>query len=79
AEAVFAVRDEMAGSLEDVLSRRTRALLLDAEATRRSAPAVCRLVGDELGWDDARRAGELARFEQLAGSTAAPGHDGAGR
>ena len=79
AEAVFAVRYEMACSLEDVLSRRTRALLLDAEATRRSAPSVCRLVGDELGWDDARRAEELARLEQLAGSAAAPGRGGAGR
>jgi len=36
AEVVWAVRQEMARTVEDVLSRRTRALLLDARAARRS-------------------------------------------
>ncbi|HLF41560.1 MAG TPA: glycerol-3-phosphate dehydrogenase/oxidase [Acidimicrobiia bacterium] len=44
AEALYAARYEMALTLEDVLSRRTRALLLDAAATSAAAPAVARLL-----------------------------------
>ncbi|MGI8492925.1 MAG: glycerol-3-phosphate dehydrogenase/oxidase [Acidimicrobiales bacterium] len=55
AEAVFAARHEMVVSLADVLSRRTRALILDAEACASAADDVARLVGAELGWTEARR------------------------
>ncbi|HKN89268.1 MAG TPA: glycerol-3-phosphate dehydrogenase/oxidase [Acidimicrobiia bacterium] len=55
AEAVYAVRYEMALTLEDVLSRRTRALLLDAAATAGAAPSVAELIGAELGWSDEER------------------------
>ena len=51
AMAVFAVRHEMARTLEDVLSRRTRALLLDATAALRAAPRVARILAAELGHD----------------------------
>ena len=57
AEAVFAVRHEMARTLDDVLARRTRARLLDRDASGEAAEAVAALVAPELGWDDA----ELAR------------------
>ncbi len=50
AEAVYATRHEMAHTLEDVLSRRTRALLLDGDASARAAPDVARLIAPELGW-----------------------------
>jgi glycerol-3-phosphate dehydrogenase len=53
AEAVFAARHEMARTLDDVLSRRTRARLLDRDATRDAAPAVASLLAGELGWDEA--------------------------
>lgn len=66
AEAVYAVRYEMAGDLEDVLARRTRALLLEAAASLEAAPHVADLIGDELGWDAARRAEEVERFSRLA-------------
>ena len=66
AEAVYAVRYEMAHTLEDVLSRRTRALLLEAEATAASAPAVAALVGPELGWDAETTAAEVAHVQELA-------------
>jgi glycerol-3-phosphate dehydrogenase len=49
AMAAHAVRHEQARTLEDVLSRRTRALLLNAAATLRSAPAVAALLAKELG------------------------------
>jgi glycerol-3-phosphate dehydrogenase len=57
AEAVYAVRNEMATTLDDVLTRRTRAHLFDRDAAVAAAPAVAELVGAELGWD----AGEIAR------------------
>lgn len=48
-EVVWHVRNEMARTVEDVLSRRTRALLLDAKASIEMAPVVARLIADELG------------------------------
>ncbi|HUZ44707.1 MAG TPA: glycerol-3-phosphate dehydrogenase/oxidase [Acidimicrobiales bacterium] len=65
AEAVWAVRAEMARTLEDILSRRTRALILDREATAAAAPAVAALVAPELGWTEAETAAETARFLAL--------------
>ncbi len=65
AEAVWAVRAEMACTLEDILSRRTRALILDREATAAAAPAVAALVAPELGWSEADTAAETARFLAL--------------
>ena len=54
AEAVYAVREEMATTLDDVLSRRTRARLLARDATSAAAEDVARLIAPELGWDEAR-------------------------
>jgi glycerol-3-phosphate dehydrogenase len=51
AEFVFAAREEMATSLVDLLCRRCRAHLQDARATLAGAPAVARLVANEMGWD----------------------------
>ena len=62
AEAVYAVRYEMALTLEDVLSRRTRALLLDAAATAGAAPSVAELIGAELGWSDEERSRQVDAF-----------------
>jgi glycerol-3-phosphate dehydrogenase len=50
AEAVYAVRHEMATTLDDVLVRRTRAHLFDRAATLAAAPGVAGLLADELGW-----------------------------
>jgi glycerol-3-phosphate dehydrogenase len=66
AEAVFAARYEMAGTLDDVLARRTRALLLARDAAAAAAPAVAALVGDELGWDEGRRRREVEAFRKIA-------------
>jgi glycerol-3-phosphate dehydrogenase len=67
AELAFAVRREQARSLADVLLRRTRLGLLDergleGEALERAA----RVLAGELGWDDARVAGELERYRETA-------------
>ena len=50
AEAIFAVRHEMALSLDDVLSRRTRARIVDRRATLASARRVAELIAPELKW-----------------------------
>ena len=50
AEAVFAVRHEMATTVDDVLSRRTRALLLARDAAAAAAHEVAALIAPELGW-----------------------------
>ncbi len=50
---VWAARHEMARTLEDVLARRTRSLLLDARASAEAAPEAARLLARELGRDEA--------------------------
>jgi glycerol-3-phosphate dehydrogenase len=49
AQVVYAVRNEMARTVEDVLARRMRALFLDAGAARAAAPRVAALMEAELG------------------------------
>jgi glycerol-3-phosphate dehydrogenase len=66
AEVVWAVRHEMARTVEDVLARRTRALFLNARAAEAMAPEVARLMAGELGWDASRAAAEVAAFATLA-------------
>jgi len=62
AEAVYAVRHEMALTLDDVLTRRTRARLHDRAATLAAAPAAAALLATELGWDAAATQRQLEHF-----------------
>ncbi len=62
-EAVFAARYEMATTVDAVLSRRTRARLLAAEAAAVAAPAVAELVSADLGWSSADAAAQVDQFE----------------
>ena len=66
AEVVFAAREEMARTVEDVLSRRMRALLMDARAAVEAAPRVAALMAGELGRDDAWAERETTAFTLLA-------------
>ena len=68
AEAVFAARYEMAHTLDDILSRRTRARILDRDAAAQAAPAVAGLVARELGWDGAEQASQVAAFRAAVDS-----------
>jgi glycerol-3-phosphate dehydrogenase len=52
AEAVHAVRHEMATTLHDVLDRRLRARMLARDATSGVAAEVARLIAPELGWTE---------------------------
>jgi len=74
AEVIWAVREEMARTVEDVLARRTRALFLNARAALRMAPAVAALMAAEMGRDQAWIDGELARFQALAAQYLPPLH-----
>ena len=65
AEFVFAARFEMATSLIDLVSRRTRAHLHDARATLDGAARVASLVADELRWSDEDVRRQLAAYESL--------------
>ena len=66
AEAVYAARYEMAHTLEDVLSRRTRSLLLARDATSDAAEEAARLVAPELGWSAAEIARQADALRTLA-------------
>ena len=66
-EVVWATRHEMARTVEDVLARRTRALLLDARASMEMAPRVARLMADELGRDETWAESQVAEYRDLAG------------
>jgi glycerol-3-phosphate dehydrogenase len=66
AEVIWAVRHEMARTIEDVLARRTRALFLNARAALEMAPIVADLMATELGWDDTVKTKQLAAFREVA-------------
>ena len=66
AQVYWAVRHEMARTVDDVLARRTRALSLNARAAMRMAPAVARLMAAELGRDDAWQQLQVAEFNSIA-------------
>jgi glycerol-3-phosphate dehydrogenase len=65
AQVVYAVRQEMARTVEDVLSRRTRALLLDSQAASRSAAAVAKIMAGELGRDQNWIDTQVGQFQAL--------------
>ncbi len=65
-DVVRAARHEMARTVEDVLSRRTRALFLDARAALEAAPGVAALLAEELGKSDDWRRAQLQDFERVA-------------
>jgi glycerol-3-phosphate dehydrogenase len=66
AEVVYAVRHEMARTVEDVLSRRMRALLIDAKAAWRAAPVVASVMAKELGRSPEWEQQQIAAFQKLA-------------
>lgn len=66
AEVVWTARQEMARTVEDVLSRRTRALLLNARAALRIAPKVAALLAQELGKDTTWQQTQVTEFEKVA-------------
>jgi glycerol-3-phosphate dehydrogenase len=66
AEVVWAARNEMARTVEDILARRTRALFLNAAAASAMAEPVAKLLAAELGQDAAWVAAQVNDFQVLA-------------
>ena len=66
AEVVWAVREEMARTVEDVLARHTRALFLNANAAIAMAESVGKLMAAELGRDEAWVEAQVKEFHTLA-------------
>ena len=62
AEVRYAARYEMARSVDDVLSRRTRARLLGRDDSAAAAPRVAELLAEELGWDAAEQAAQVDAY-----------------
>lgn len=68
AEVVWATRHEMAMTVEDFNSRRTRALFLNAKASAEMAPDVARLMAEEAGHGDQWVATQVDAYKKLAKS-----------
>jgi len=66
AEVVCGVRNEMARTVEDILARRMRALLLDARASIETAPEVARIMADELRYDQKWEQDQVSSYTRLA-------------
>jgi glycerol-3-phosphate dehydrogenase len=66
AQVVWAVRHEMARTVDDVLARRTRTLFLNSRAAIAMAPSVARLLARELKRDAAWQQRQVAEFQRIA-------------
>jgi glycerol-3-phosphate dehydrogenase len=73
ADVIWQARNEMARTVEDVLARRTRSLLLDARASCAAAPAVAALLAAELGRDAAWAGAQTRDYVALAHGWLMPG------
>ncbi|MFZ9661335.1 MAG: glycerol-3-phosphate dehydrogenase/oxidase [Chitinophagaceae bacterium] len=66
AEVVWAVRNEMAMRIEDVLARRNRLLLKDAMLAMKAAPRVAEIMAIEMGKDETWIQEEMKSFMLIA-------------
>lgn len=65
-EVIWAVREEMARTVEDVLSRRTRSLLIDAKIACAIAPEIAQLIATERGLPKSWEKEQVKAFHTLA-------------
>jgi glycerol-3-phosphate dehydrogenase len=65
-EVAWFARQEMARTVDDVLARRSRSLLLDARAAGEAAGAVAEILAAELGRDAAWATTQAEAFRELA-------------
>jgi glycerol-3-phosphate dehydrogenase len=74
AEVVYAARDEMARSVDDVLARRTRARLLARDASADAAAEVARLIAPILGWTTEQQEASTAAYRALVDAERTAAH-----
>ena len=66
AQVIYAVKMEMAKTLEDVLSRRTRCILIDAKESKKVAPKVAEIMAKELNFGENWEEQQIKLFLDLA-------------
>jgi glycerol-3-phosphate dehydrogenase len=66
AEVIWAIRHEMALTVDDVLARRVRLLYVDAREAQKAAPRVAEILAQELGRDKAWEEAQVKEFVELA-------------
>lgn len=65
-QVVWAVRNELALHIEDVIARRLRALFLNVDASIRMAPKVAAIMANELNEDENWINLEIEKFNKIA-------------
>ncbi len=66
AQVIWAVRNEMARTVEDFLARRTRVLFTDAKLAIKLAPEVAQMMMKELAKEQAWKENQVVSFSDLA-------------
>jgi glycerol-3-phosphate dehydrogenase len=66
AQVVWAIREEMARTVEDLLSRRTRSLLLDAKESISVAPLVAKQMAHEMNKEESWINDQIKIFKAIA-------------
>ncbi|WWC58421.1 uncharacterized protein I303_100961 [Kwoniella dejecticola CBS 10117] len=72
AEARYAVRSEYALTAVDFIARRTRMSFLNVQVTLESLPRVIDIMGEELGWDRAKKETEFDNAVEFLKSMGLP-------
>ena len=65
-EVIWAIRYEMARTVDDILARRVRALFLDAKAAIEMAPAVATMLANELNKNEEWKQQQIKEFTIIA-------------
>jgi len=71
-EALLAVEQEMAGTLIDFMDRRSALLLFSPECGLAGAEEAARIMGERLGWDEARIEEEVRAYRAYAAEHRVP-------
>ena len=66
AEVVWAARQELARTVDDILARRVRMLFMDSKAAIECAPEVAKILAKELEKDDVWITKQIADFKEIA-------------
>ncbi len=66
AQLIWAIREEMAITVDDFLARRTRALFLDARESIAMCETVAQMMAEELNFDDDWVKNQIGTFTELA-------------
>lgn len=72
AQVVWGARHEMARTVEDVLARRTRCLLLNAKASMEVAPKVAKLLAEERGLPSSWAEKQVEAYRDMASAYLMP-------